>query len=256
MKKNKIKISVLAGTLLAFSGFINTAWATTANLYVSPSTLIKNTGDNFNISIGVNTGGNKVCVAEGTVAFNNLSCQSITVTDGLMAQSSPTCAKPSFSIGIPSCTVSDTVLFTVNTKAGNAGTAIVSFTGVDIIGEGNSLSSASTNGNYTIKNMVVTPVTAPAVTPKKTIIPTDVKPAPVKNEPKEEEVVLDKVEPPTVVVAGPDVVTQPDSMSQIAAATEAIPEQNNVVWSWMLSGLAGFILGYFTCAMRKKQIKA
>ena len=57
---------------------------------------------------------------------------------------------------MPSCTTVDKVLFTTSVKAENAGTASISLTGVDVIGEGASVGSASISGNYAI-NAVSTP---------------------------------------------------------------------------------------------------
>ena len=84
-----------------------------------------------------------------------------------MAQSSPTCSNPHFLIGVPGCTTVDKVLFTASVKAGSAGTASIGLTGVDIIGEGVSVGSASISGNYTI-NAVPKSTTAPAPTPAPT----------------------------------------------------------------------------------------
>jgi hypothetical protein len=56
----------------------------------------------------------------------------------------------------------------VSAKAGSAGTASISFTGVDLIGEGISVGSASISGNYTI-NAVPKPIPTP-VAPKKSVI--------------------------------------------------------------------------------------
>ncbi len=244
----KKQIKFLAVALLAFSGSVAVAFAGTASLSVFPATATRNAGEALNFSVGVNTGGNKVCVAEGTVVFNNLSCENITVSDGVMAQSAPTCSKPSFSIGIPSCTIADKILFTVNTKVGTKGTATVSFSGTDIIGEGASLSSASANGNYTIQSMiaspVIAPVVAPAVTPKKSAIPASVKIIAPKAE-----VAPVNAEPATVVPAEP--VVQAVPASQTAAAAEAAPRQN-AVWDWIISGVIGFILGYFAYSLRKR----
>jgi hypothetical protein len=156
MKNNTTEIILSAIVFLSAVGFFGTADAAGSSLYVSPASLTKTVGSTFGASIGVNAFGNKVCAVEGTLVFNNLSCQSITVASDVTPQSSPTCSNPHFLIGVPSCTTVDKVLFTVLAKAGNAGTASISLTGVDMIGEGLSLGSASINGNYAI-NAVVTP---------------------------------------------------------------------------------------------------
>ena len=135
---------------LSVFSFVNTVNAAGPSLYVSPASLTKIVGDIFNASVGFNSSGSKVCAVEGTLVFNNLTCQSITVANDVTAQSSPTCSNPHFLIGVQSCTTADKVLFTISVKAESAGIASISPTGVDIIGEGASLGSASTNGNYTI----------------------------------------------------------------------------------------------------------
>jgi len=138
---------------LSVIGFVGTVNAAGPSLYVSPAGLTKIVGDIFSTSVGFNASGSKVCAVEGTLVFNNLTCQSITVADDVTAQSSPSCSNPHFLIGIPSCTTSDKVLFTTSVKAGGAGPASISFTGVDIIGEGVSAGSASISGNYTINSV-------------------------------------------------------------------------------------------------------
>ena len=151
--------------LLLVLGFVGIAEA--ASLSISPATITKAAGDVFDASIMVNGSGSKVCVVEGILALSNLSCQSITVADGLMAQTAPTCTSPKFIIGIPGCATTEKTLFTASVKAGSAGVTSLSFTGVDIIGEGMSLGSASVGGTYTVvaaATPVVTPVTTTTTT--------------------------------------------------------------------------------------------
>ena len=171
MKKIKTKIILSAVIFLLVAGFVGTANATTASLYVSPASLTKIAGDIFGVSVGFNASGNKVCAVEGTIVFNNLTCQSITIASDVMAQSSPTCSNPHFLIGIPNCTMADKALFTASVKAGSAGPASISLTSVDVIGEGVSVGSASINGNYTINAVLIptpTPTPTSTSTPKST----------------------------------------------------------------------------------------
>jgi len=158
MKNTKTKIILSVVIFLSVIGFVGTVDAAGASLYVSPAALTKTAGNAFSVSVGLNASGNKVCAVEGTLVFNNLTCQSIAVASDVMAQSSPTCSNPYFLIGIPNCTTSDKALLTVSVKAGSAGTASISPAGVDIIGEGASVGSTSTSGNYTI-NAIPKPVT-------------------------------------------------------------------------------------------------
>lgn len=166
MKNTKTKIILLAIIFSAVIGFVGTANAAGASLYISPATLTKTAGDTFNVSVGFNASGNKVCAVEGTLVFNNLTCQSITMAGDVTPQSSPTCANPYFLIGVPSCTTADKVLLTVLVKAGSASTASIGLTSVDIIGEGVSVGSASVSASYTISA-----VPAPAPTPKPNPMP-------------------------------------------------------------------------------------
>ena len=167
MKNTKTKIILSAIIFLSVAGFAGIVLAAGPFLYVSPASLTKTVGSTFGTSIGVNASGSKVCAVEGTLVFKNLSCQNITIASGATPQSSPTCSNPHFLIGVPSCTTADKVLFTVLVKAGNAGTASISLTGVDIIGEGVSVGSASISGNYTI-NAVPKPTPTPTPTPTTT----------------------------------------------------------------------------------------
>lgn len=179
MKNTKTKIILSVIIFLSVIGFIGTANAAGVSLYISPASITKTAGDTFNVSVGFNASGGKVCAVEGTLVFNNLSCQSITVSGDIdiVKQSSPTCSNPHFLIGIQNCTTSDRVLLTASVKAGSAGTASVSATGVDIIGEGVSVGSASTSGNYTINAVPkltptpTTPTPTAKTTPKTEISP-------------------------------------------------------------------------------------
>jgi flagellar basal body-associated protein FliL len=172
MENTKIKIILSVIVFLSVVGFAGAVNATGASLYVSPASIAKTAGNVFSASVGFNASGNKVCAVEGTLVFNNLSCQSITVASDadIVAQSAPTCLNPHFLIGIQNCTTSDRVLLTASVKAGSAGAASVSATVVDIIGEGSSVGSASTNGNYTISAALTSvPTPKPASTSVSTL---------------------------------------------------------------------------------------
>ncbi|MFA5050886.1 MAG: DUF5018 domain-containing protein [Patescibacteria group bacterium] len=195
MKNIKMKIVLLTTVLLlSVAGFVGTADAATTFLYVSPTNVSKTAGSVFNASVGLNNAGDKVCTIEGTLVFNNLTCQGITLSSGLQAISSPSCVSPYFLVGIPNCTVSDRTLMTVSVKTENTKPSTLSFKGVDIIGEGVSVSSASVAGNYNVAPVVKpAPVVAPTpvvketpkTTPKTTTPkPKETTPAPVVNSAK------------------------------------------------------------------------
>lgn len=152
MGKNKITILVLGFVAFLITGFAfyNSAEAANPSVFVLPASLNKNIGDVFDLYVMVNSAGEKVCAVEGSLNLDKLFCQSITVGEGVMAQSSPSCDNLYFLFGIPGCTVENKALFTVRVKANNVGAAAVNFTGVDIIGEGVSLSSDSSGGSYSL----------------------------------------------------------------------------------------------------------
>jgi len=158
MKKHKTKILIFGLVVITMlgAGLFFTAEAYASSIYVFPTSETKIVGNTFDISVSVSASGSKICAVEGKLILNDLICNSITMADGLMAQSSPTCSNPYFLIGIPGCTTADSkTLFTVNVKANAVGSATASLTGVDIIGEGNSLSSNSSGGNYKINALSV-----------------------------------------------------------------------------------------------------
>jgi hypothetical protein len=151
MKNNINKI--LFGILIAivFTNINSTVLASTIpGVYVTPTEITKNVGELFSVSINVSASGSKVYAVEGTIDFKNLTCDSVTVAPGLMAQTTPTCAKPYFLIGIPNGTNKDTSVVDIKVKGASVGPANINITNVDIIGEGKSIGTNSTSGNYTI----------------------------------------------------------------------------------------------------------
>ena len=92
------------------------------------------------------------------------------MTNGLLVQTSPTCSSPSFVLAIPKCATTDTTLFTVSSTAGNAGPASISFSGVNLVGVGVSVGSASIAGNYTVNSLPVAQP-KPTTTKKTTTTP-------------------------------------------------------------------------------------
>ncbi|KUK49546.1 MAG: hypothetical protein XD75_0462 [Parcubacteria bacterium 33_209] len=147
MKKNKIKISfMLLSPLFFFAGIVSAE----SSLYVSPETLTVNTNSNITSYVSVIPNGEKVCVVKGSLSFNNLDCKSIVMAEGLMAQKVPTCSDPNFTLGIPTCTLVNKNLFTVQSNTKNSGTANISLINLNIIGEGVSVGSKSNNVNYTV----------------------------------------------------------------------------------------------------------
>ncbi|MGB8815950.1 MAG: hypothetical protein WCC74_01770 [Minisyncoccia bacterium] len=161
MKINQFKIIVYTLTLLLLASSFNLTYATSgANVYSFPATATKYVNDNINVAVKVDPAGNDVCVVKGTIVFENLSCKNITLTEGLMAQTIPTCSKPNFTVGIPSCTKTEKTLFTVNTDFASTGSAGVKLSGVSVIGVGVAVPSSYSDGNYTVlaKEIPVEPI--------------------------------------------------------------------------------------------------
>lgn len=161
MIKNKITIWALGVASVLIAGMFSVGVANAAGslIYITPNSSNETVGDTFVLTAAVNTAGSNVCAVEGTLRLNNkLSCQSIVMEEGVMAQKAPSCSSPSFLLGFDGCTTKDKILFRVNVKAVEEGAAIAKFTGVDVIGEGYSLSEVSVGGNYTLAVAPVVPV--------------------------------------------------------------------------------------------------
>lgn len=173
---NISKKSVLLPAVFSILSLAVAAQASAAGLYVSPASATKNVGDTITATVGVSAGGDTVYAVEGTINFDGLSCQSITVTDGVQVQSAPSCASPKFLLGLASGVTASKSLVTIVAKAAAAGSAKISVTGVDVIGAGSSLSTAGASGSYTIGSVAKVPEvkvteTKTAVTAtKKTVI--------------------------------------------------------------------------------------
>lgn len=170
MKKSQIKILISVALLLVLV-FAGKTLAAGDYLYTSPATGSVNTGASINTSIMASTSGDKICAIQGSVVFNNATCQSIVLASRIMAQTSPTCSNPNFVLGIPGCATSNTKLFTISSVAGNPGSASISFTNVNLVGTGVSVGNASLAANYTI-NALPKPTTQKqniATAPKTTI---------------------------------------------------------------------------------------
>lgn len=127
-----------------------------ASINVLPVSGEKAAGSVFTADINLEPAGNKVCVVSGTVLFDNLACQNISLGSDqkITAQTSPTCANPNFTIGIKTCTTTALKLFSVSVKAPSSGAGQLMLTGVKAISiSGTSaidVPLAAQSGNYTI----------------------------------------------------------------------------------------------------------
>ena len=169
MNKKIILLSTLI--LISVVALGQSVHAASSILSVSPATASKTVGTTFNVSVKVDPQGNKVCVVKGTLSFTNLTCQSITLASGIMAAVSPTCASPSFTLGIPTCTTAVQNMLTVSVKGNNAGQANASVAGAKVIGAGTAVVFTANGGTYNITAVPVptpTPTTTPTTTPTPT----------------------------------------------------------------------------------------
>ena len=147
MKKIILLPLLAVAGILGMTGIV---FADSTTLFISPSSLNSKVGADFSASVKINAAGNEVCVVEGTLNFDNLACQSITVADGLMAQKEPTCDSPSFLLGIPKCTTAIQNILSVSAKGVRAGRAGISVDDAGVIGVGEDVAFALQGGTYNI----------------------------------------------------------------------------------------------------------
>ena len=238
--KNRIKTFfalVIFVSAMGVSGLVNAAGP---SLFVSPANSNVTSGDTFDAAVGVHAAGSKVYAVEGQFVLGNLSCDNVTMAPGVTAQTTPTCASSYFLIGIPTGTTVDQALFTVFVKAKNSGQGSLSFTGVDIIGEGKSLGSASEGGNFTIKAVSI-PIPAPAVTPSTTEPKAMFAPSPAKKT-----VTPMPVKKVISTTTNSLASTTSNSLNpQVAATAEATPKGGIGFWVW--AAIALVALGGVWC---------
>lgn len=143
---------------------------------VIPTNVEVTTGARVLSSVVLEAASSTVYAVEGTLVFTGLSCQSIMLGEGLIAQTTPTCVNPYFLVGIPSGTQTNKTILSVATQAGAPGEARLALVSVDIIGEGKSLGTAATAAVYTIAEAPVAPARVPAQpstvkTPEEKVVP-------------------------------------------------------------------------------------
>lgn len=152
-----VALGVAAFTLVA----LPRAFAAEPAVAVIPTNVEVTTGARVLSSVVLEAASSTVYAVEGTLVFTGLSCQSITLGEGLIAQTTPTCVNPYFLVGIPSGTQVNKTLLSVATQAGTPGEARLALSAVDIIGEGKSLGTATTAAVYTIAEAPAAPVRVP-----------------------------------------------------------------------------------------------
>lgn len=153
--------------VVAFFGF---AWsASAATLAASPATGVYNTGATFTVRVLVNSGGQSINAAEGTLKFNpneltvvsasrNGSIFNLWVTEPTFSNAAGTI---SFSGGLPAgYTGSSGNVMTVTFRAKGSGPAKVSFTNGSVLandGRGSNVLSGMNGGTYTLQAANVEP---------------------------------------------------------------------------------------------------
>jgi hypothetical protein len=145
-KINSISIFVIWGILV----LSQTVYAANPTLSFLPAIASENVGTVFNLKVQVNPQGNKACVVEGTLGFNNLTCKSIALAPNLIAQTTPTCTNPNFIIGIPKCSTAPKEILTISVQSNKVGQAKASFAKSSIIGVGVLIHSDGEDGAYNI----------------------------------------------------------------------------------------------------------
>ena len=158
---NKKIILLSLSVIIGVAAFSQLVYAASSTVSVLPATASKNVGTGFNIAVQLDPQGEQVCAVRGTLNFSNLSCQAITVANGLYATVTPTCASPSFILGIPKCTTATQNLLSVSVKGIKAGSATVSFAAVKVIGAGADVAFASPGATY---NITAVRTTTPPIT--------------------------------------------------------------------------------------------
>lgn len=154
-----------------------------ASLSVTPATGVYTAGNTFSVRVAVNTAGQSINAAEGTLRFNpqevtvvsidrSNSIFNLWVTEPTFSNSAGTI---SFSGGLPSgFTGGAGTVFAVTFRSTSAATARVSFTGGSVLandGRGTNVLSGMAGGTYTIQAVSSSPVpevveyVAPANTP-------------------------------------------------------------------------------------------
>lgn len=172
---------ILLFSLLVLVGFVSTAEA--ASLSLSPNTGVYTSGSTFSVKVIVNTDGQSINAAEGTLSFNpkELSVVSVNrsgsifnlwVAEPAFSNSAGTI---NFSGGLPSGYSSSVGnIMNITFRAAGAGTARVSFTNGSVLandGRGTNVLTSMNSGTYTIQAQSETPkaeiieYVAPANTP-------------------------------------------------------------------------------------------
>lgn len=188
MKKTLLLLSFI---FLGISILGQTVFAANVVLSILPATTTKTVGTTINASVQIDPQENKICVVKGTLNFENLTCQGITVATGLIPQVVPTCSNPNFTIGIPKCTTDAQNILSISAKGGVVGQGKIALSGVSVIGAGTAVAFNSADGIYSITAVPKTEVkTVPPTQTTEPAEPTVIKEEPETTEPEAIETVI------------------------------------------------------------------
>lgn len=173
MRKN-IKKIVLASTFLTFFLPLRLFAATSATIYVSPSSSSVNNGNNVTVSVRINPNSNPVDSVQATLNFDSSKLQYISYSVGAFTTFQANASGSSFSyVGtlLGSSTSSDSLIFSVTFKGVADGSASISLSGISSAYQGNAFNQTlSVNGSIIISTpappaQAVTPPKNPVKTP-------------------------------------------------------------------------------------------
>ena len=165
------KIILLSLIVIGVLALGQVALADSAVLSVSPASASSTVGAPINISVQINPAANKVCVVKGTLNLSNLTCQSISLSvdpTKTFVVTNPTCANPSFNLGIYNCATTTQNILSLSVRGVQVGQASLSFTGIKVIGEGTDVAFTSQGGLYNITAAAL-PVPKPVQKPKQEV---------------------------------------------------------------------------------------
>ncbi len=183
------KLLVLVGIIALYA--VSFAIAHAASLTISPSTGVYGAGSTFTVRVQVNTGGQSVNAAEGTLSYNpkELSVVSVNRTGSIFnlwvaePSFSNSAGTISFSGGLPSGYSGTTgTIMNVTFRAVGSGSARVNFKNGSVLandGRGTNILTSMNGGTYTIQAKTETPepeiieYIAPANTPAAPIVTSD-----------------------------------------------------------------------------------
>lgn len=193
------RIRFILGIFVVLALYFSTAvLAQAATLSLSPSTGVYTVGNTFSVRVVVNTGGQPVNAADGTLSFDprevsvvsvnrNNSIFNLWVAEPAFSNSAGTI---NFSGGLPSGYKGQTgTIMTINFRATNAGTARINFKGGSVLandGRGTNILTAMNGGTYTIQAQSAAPepeiieYVAPANTPAAPTVTSKTHPDPTR----------------------------------------------------------------------------